>query len=191
MSLVGTRPPTMDEWEKYELHHCKRLAIKPGLTGMWQVSGRSDITDFEEVVELDTKYIAEWCLKTNDSLYFAVLTGCLRVSKESIFTGLNNFKVLSITDHRFDEHFGFTDDEVCRLLTAYGMEDHLSETKEWYDGYHFGNTDVYCPWDVINHVDCLRGNPDAEPLSYWINTSGNELVRRFIDRADKAIYCGD
>lgn len=124
-------------------------------------------------------------LKTNDSLYFAVLTGCLRVSKESIFTGLNNFKVLSITDHRFDEHFGFTDDEVCRLLTAYGMEDHLSETKEWYDGYHFGNTDVYCPWDVINHVDCLRGNPDAEPLSYWINTSGNELVRRFIDRADK------
>ena len=124
-------------------------------------------------------------LKTNDSLYFAVLTGCLRVSKESIFTGLNNFKVLSITDYRFDEHFGFTDDEVCRLLTAYGMEDHLSETKEWYDGYHFGNTDVYCPWDVINHVDCLRGNPDAEPLSYWINTSGNELVRRFIDRADK------
>ena len=105
-------------------------------------------------------------LKTNDSLYFAVLTGCLRVSKESIFTGLNNFKVLSITDHRFDEHFGFTDDEVCRLLTAYGMEDHLSETKEWYDGYHFGNTDVYCPWDVINHVDCLCGNPDAEPQSY-------------------------
>ena len=124
-------------------------------------------------------------LKTNDSLYFAVLTGCLRVSKESIFTGLNNFKVLSITDHRFDEHFGFTDDEVCRLLTAYGMEDHLSETKEWYDGYHFGNTDVYCPWDVINHVDCLRGNPDAEPLSYWINTSGNGFVKRFVDKADK------
>lgn len=105
-------------------------------------------------------------LKTNDSLYFAVLTGCLRVSKESIFTGLNNFKVLSITDHRFDEHFGFTDDKVCRLLTAYGREDHLSETKGWYDGYHFGNTDVYCPWDVINHVDCLCGNPDAEPQSY-------------------------
>lgn len=139
---------------------------------------------YKEMVAL-IKGIFGQALKTNDFLQFAILTGCLRISKESIFTGLNNFKVLSITDHRFDEHFGFTDDEVCRLLTAYGMEDHLSETKEWYDGYHFGNTDVYCPWDVINHVDCLRGNPDAEPLSYWINTSGNELVRRFIDRADK------
>lgn len=124
-------------------------------------------------------------LKTNDSLYFAVLTGCLRVSKESIFTGLNNFKVLSITDRRFDEHFGFTDEEVSRLLSAYELEDHLPETKEWYDGYHFGNTDVYCPWDVINHVDCLCGDSDAEPQSYWINTSGNELVKRFIDKADK------
>lgn len=139
---------------------------------------------YKEMVAL-IKGIFGQALKTNDFLQFAILTGCLRISKESIFTGLNNFKVLSITDHRFDEHFGFTDDEVFRLLTAYGMEDHLSETKEWYDGYHFGNTDVYCPWDVINHVDCLRGNPDAEPLSYWINTSGNELVRRFIDRADK------
>ena len=109
-------------------------------------------------------------LKTNDSLYFAVLTGCLRVSRESIFTGLNNFKVLSITDRRFDEHFGFTDEEVGRLLSAYGFQSHLAETKEWYDGYHFGNTDVYCPWDVINHVDCLCSDPEAEPQSYWINT---------------------
>lgn len=124
-------------------------------------------------------------LKTNDSLYFAVLTGCLRVSKESIFTGLNNFKVLSITDHRFDEHFGFTDDEVFRLLTAYGMEDHLSETKEWYDGYHFGNADIYCPWDVINYVEHLRYDPEAEPEAFWINSSENDLVKRFVAKADQ------
>ena len=124
-------------------------------------------------------------LKTNDSLQFAVLTGCLRVSKESIFTGLNNFKVVSITDSRFDEQFGFTDEEVQKLLADYHLEDHIEETKEWYDGYHFGNTDVYCPWDVVNHVDCLLEDPNAEPQSYWINTSGNDLVKRFIDKADK------
>ena len=124
-------------------------------------------------------------LKTNDSLQFAVLTGCLRVSKESIFTGLNNFKVVSITDSRFDEQFGFTDEEVQRLLADYHLKDHIEETKEWYDGYHFGDTDVYCPWDVVNHVDCLLEDPNAEPQSYWINTSGNDLVKRFIDKADK------
>lgn len=124
-------------------------------------------------------------LKTNDFLQFAVLTGCLRVSKESIFTGLNNFKVLSISDSRFDEQFGFTDEEVEVLLKAYHAESHLTETKEWYDGYRFGNTDVYCPWDVINHVDRLTGDPNAKPEAYWINTSGNGLVKRFIDKADK------
>lgn len=124
-------------------------------------------------------------LKTNDFLQFAVLTGCLRVSKESIFTGLNNFKVLSISDSRFDEQFGFTDEEVEALLKAYRAESHLTETKEWYDGYRFGNTDVYCPWDVINHVDRLTGDPNAKPEAYWINTSGNGLVKRFIDKADK------
>ena len=124
-------------------------------------------------------------LKTNDSLQFAVLTGCLRVSKESIFTGLNNFKVLSITDARFDEQFGFTENEVRNLLKAYGLEEYLSETKHWYDGYRFGDADIYCPWDVINHADRLCGEPDAEPQSYWINTSGNELVKRFVDKADK------
>ena len=124
-------------------------------------------------------------LKTNEFLYFAVLTGCLRVSKESIFTGLNNFKVLSITDARFDEHFGFTDEDVKELLEAYHLQEHLEETKEWYDGYHFGSVDVYCPWDVINHVDRLRGEPDAKPQAYWINTSGNGLVKRFIDKANK------
>lgn len=124
-------------------------------------------------------------LKTNEFLQFAVLTGCLRVSKESIFTGLNNFKVVSITDSRFDEQFGFTDEEVQRLLADYHLKDHIEETKEWYDGYHFGDTDVYCPWDVVNHVDCLLEDPNAEPQSYWINTSGNDLVKRFIDKADK------
>lgn len=124
-------------------------------------------------------------LKTNDFLQFAVLTGCLRVSKESIFTGLNNFKVLSISDFRFDEQFGFTDEEVAALLKAYHAESHLTETKEWYDGYRFGNTYVYCPWDVINHVDRLTGDPNAKPEAYWINTSGNGLVKRFIDKADK------
>lgn len=124
-------------------------------------------------------------LKTNDYLQFAVLTGCLRVSKESIFTGLNNFKVLSITDSRFDEHFGFTDAEVKTLLDDYNLTEHYGETKEWYDGYRFGSVDVYCPWDVINHVDRLCGEPNAEPQAYWINTSGNDLVKRFVDKADK------
>ena len=124
-------------------------------------------------------------LKTNDALYFAVLTGCLRVSKESIFTGLNNFKVLSVADARYDEHFGFTDAEVKQLLKDYCLEGHLKETKEWYNGYRFGQIDVYCPWDVINYVDRLRSEPDAEPQAYWINTSSNDLVKRFVDRADK------
>ena len=124
-------------------------------------------------------------LKTNDYLQFAVLTGCLRVSKESIFTGLNNFKVLSITDSRFDEHFGFTDAEVKTLLDDYNLTAHYGETKEWYDGYRFGSVDVYCPWDVINHVDRLCSEPNAEPQAYWINTSGNDLVKRFVDKADK------
>lgn len=124
-------------------------------------------------------------LKTNDSLQFAVLTGCLRVSKESIFTGLNNFKVLSITDARFDEQFGFTEEEVRKLLAFYHLESHLSEVKNWYDGYRFGNADIFCPWDVIGHVDRLMEDPEAEPQPYWINTSGNDLVKRFIDKADK------
>ena len=124
-------------------------------------------------------------LKTNDYLQFAVLTGCLRISKDSIFTGLNNFKVLSIIDTRFDEQFGFTNEEVKQLLKSYDLESHFEETKEWYDGYRFGNADIYCPWDVVNHVDMLRADPKARPQSYWINTSGNGLVKRFIDKANK------
>ena len=139
---------------------------------------------YKEMVALIRSLFGQ-ALKTNDYLQFAVLTGCLRVSKESIFTGLNNFKVLSITDSRFDEHFGFTDAEVKTLLDDYNLTAHYGETKEWYDGYRFGSVDVYCPWDVINHVDRLCGEPNAEPQAYWINTSGNDLVRRFVDKADK------
>ena len=124
-------------------------------------------------------------LKTNDSLNFAVLTGCLRISKESIFTGLNNFKILSITDTRFDEQFGFTDAEVRKLLFDYYLEGRFAEVKEWYDGYRFGKADVYCPWDVINFVDRAKDDPEAIPEAYWINTSGNDLVKRFIDKANK------
>lgn len=124
-------------------------------------------------------------LKTNEYMEFAMLTGCLRVAKESIFTGLNNFKVISITDPRYDEYYGFTDDEVLRLLKDYRCEDHLSEVKAWYDGYRFGNADVYCPWDVINYVDLLSSAPNTPPQSFWINTSGNEMVKRFVGKADK------
>lgn len=140
---------------------------------------------YQEMVALIRGMLGQ-ALKTNEFLQFAVLTGCLRVSKESIFTGLNNFKVLSITDNRFDEQFGFTDTEVKQLLAAYNLAEHLEETKAWYDGYRFGAADVYCPWDVINHVDVLRSNPLAKPQAYWINTSGNALVKRFIDMADKS-----
>lgn len=125
-------------------------------------------------------------LKTNEFLQFAVLIGCLRISKGSIFTGLNNFKVMSITDSRFDEQFGFTDSEVKKLLSDYGMDSHFDEVKEWYDGYYFGRADVYCPWDVINHADHLRDDGDAKPQTYWINSSGNSLVRRLINRADSS-----
>ena len=139
---------------------------------------------YEEMVSLIRGLFGQ-ALKTNEFLQFAVLTGCLRVSKESIFTGLNNFKILSITDARFDEHFGFTEAEVNQLLMDYQLEEHLEETKEWYDGYRFGNANVYCPWDVISYVDRLSADPHAEPEAFWINTSGNDLVKRFIDQADK------
>lgn len=139
---------------------------------------------YEEMVSLIRGLFGQ-ALKTNEFLQFAVLTGCLRVSKESIFTGLNNFKILSITDNRFDEYFGFTEAEVCQLLKAYQLEDHLAETKEWYDGYRFGDADIYCPWDVISYADHLSADPYAEPEAFWINTSGNDLVKRFIDKADK------
>lgn len=124
-------------------------------------------------------------LKTNEFLQFAVLTGCLRVSKESIFTGLNNFDVNSIVDVEHDEQFGFTDSEVQKLLADYGLEEKADVIKDWYDGYRFGDASIYCPWDVIKYAKKLLADPCAEPEAFWINTSGNELVKRFIDKADK------
>ena len=120
-------------------------------------------------------------LKTNDSLEFAVLTGCLRIAKESIFTGLNNFKVYSITDTDYDETFGFVDDEVKKMLKSLNQQDHYEEVKEWYDGYRFGNTDVYCPWDVVNYCADHLTTPNATPKNYWLNTSGNEVINHFIE----------
>ncbi|GHU72691.1 hypothetical protein AGMMS49992_09190 [Clostridia bacterium] len=123
-------------------------------------------------------------LKSNSQLYFAVLTGALRISKESIFTGLNNLKVDSISDYRFDEYFGFTDEDVKNILEDYDLSSHYAGIKEWYNGYHFGDANVYNPWDVISYCDALLAKNDAKPQAYWINTSGNELVKRFVDKAD-------
>ena len=120
-------------------------------------------------------------LKTNDSLAFAVLTGCLRIAKESIFTGLNNFTVYSITDEEFDETFGFTDRAVQKMLAYYGLDSHFEEVKAWYDGYRFGTADVYCPWDVVYYCKDHQNNPNAEIKNYWINTSGNEFIQHFVD----------
>ena len=130
-------------------------------------------------------------LKTNDSLHFAVLTGCLRVAKESIFTGLNNLKILSITNVQFDEYFGFTDREVREMLSCYGLEHKYETVKNWYDGYRFGNADVYCPWDMISYCDALTADPDAEPQNYWSNTSGNDVVRHFIEKMGDGLTRGE
>lgn len=124
-------------------------------------------------------------LKTNDSLYFAVLTGCLRISKESIFTGLNNLKVHTISDVRYDEYFGFTDADVDALLEFYGLSSYKEIIRDWYDGYRFGDTDVYCPWDVINYCDELLAAPGTPPKNYWANTSGNSLILRLLEKADQ------
>ena len=124
-------------------------------------------------------------LKTNEFLQFAVLTGCLRVLKESNFTGLNNFEINSIVDIDHDEQFGFTDDEVMKLLSDYDRSERYPDVKEWYDGYHFGNADIYCPWDVINFVKKLVSDPSARPSAFWINSSGNDMVKRFVDKADQ------
>ena len=129
----------------------------------------------------------EQALKTNRNLQFAVLTGCMRISRESIFTGLNNFQVLSISDVGFDEYFGFTDNEVRQLLCYYRQEQSYRSIREWYDGYRFGNVDVYCPWDVLNHCQKLLADPSVQPQNYWINTSSNDVVRRFIEKSDSGM----
>lgn len=137
---------------------------------------------YDEMVSLIRNMFAQ-VLKSNESLQFAVLTGCLRIAKESIFTGLNNFRVFSITNLRFDEHFGFSDAEVKAMLDYYGVGDKFDTVKAWYDGYRFGDSDVYCPWDVINYCADLLSDPNAFPMAFWINTSGNDIIRSFIHQA--------
>ena len=139
---------------------------------------------YKEMVSLIRGLFGQ-ALKTNEFLQFAVLTGCLRVSKESIFTGLNNFEINSIVDIDHDEQFGFTDDEVMKLLSDYDRSERHHDAKEWYDGYHFGNADIYCPWDVINFAKKLVSDPSARPSAFWINSSGNDMVKRFVDKADQ------
>ena len=139
---------------------------------------------YKEMVSLIRGLFGQ-ALKTNEFLQFAVLTGCLRVSKESIFTGLNNFEINSIVDIDHDEQFGFTDDEVMKLLSDYDRSERYPDVKEWYDGYHFGNADIYCPWDVINFAKKLVSDPSARPSAFWINSSGNDMVKRFVDKADQ------
>ncbi len=138
---------------------------------------------YDEMTELIRGFFGQ-ALKSNDSLEFAVLTGCMRISRESIFTGLNNLRVCSITDVNFEEFFGFTDTEVREMLAYYDCQEKYREIKEWYDGYRFGNTEVYCPWDVLNHLESLRNGQVSIPQNYWMNTSSNEIVRRFVEKAE-------
>lgn len=138
---------------------------------------------YDEMTELIRGFFGQ-ALKSNDSLEFAVLTGCMRISRESIFTGLNNLRVCSTTDVNFEEFFGFTDVEVQEMLAYYDFQENYREIKEWYDGYRFGNTEVYCPWDVLNHLESLRNGQVSIPQNYWMNTSSNEIVRRFVQKAE-------
>lgn len=167
-----------------EKHHGKQTVL---LIDEYDVplSKASEHGYYKEMAMLIRK-LFEQVLKTNESLKLAVLTGCMRISKESIFTGLNNFEVLSVADVRFDEYFGFTDQEVRGLLEYYHLSDKYQQIKEWYDGYQFGNVEVYCPWDVMNYCVTLLADPDADPQNYWINTSSNEAVRRFIRESDNS-----
>ncbi len=144
----------------------------------------ADGSYYREMVSLIRNLLGN-VLKTNPDLYFSVITGCLRISKESIFTGLNNLKVNTVTAPKFNEYFGFTDAEVDELLAFYGLESHKDDVKDWYDGYRFGKKMVYCPWDVINYCDDLLADPEMPPMDYWSNTSGNDLVKRFIYLADQ------
>ena len=139
---------------------------------------------YEEMVSLIRNLFGN-ALKTNDALQFAVLTGCLRISKESIFTGLNNLNVMTVSDPYFCDSFGFTDDEVRELLRFYGLEEFHNTMRDWYDGYQFGTASIYCPWDVIKYVLILLRDREVEPENYWANTSGNDLVRHFIEKANK------
>lgn len=138
---------------------------------------------YDHMVNLIRGFLGN-ALKTNEYLQFAVLSGCMRISKESNFTGINNFNIMSITDVEFDEYFGFTDEEVKKLLEDYELSNHYESIKNWYDGYHFGNVDVYCPWDVICHCRKLLADPKIEPQNYWMNTSSNDIVKKIIEKTD-------
>lgn len=140
---------------------------------------------YDDMVAL-VKGIFGQALKTNDSLYLAVLTGCLRISRESIFTGMNNFSVYTVKDDQYSEYFGFTDAEVRRMLECYGWIERYGPIKEWYDGYRFGDANLYCPWDVVSYLHAIRMKPSVNPQNYWVNTSGNDIIRRFIEMADAA-----
>lgn len=165
--------------ELLEIHFGQQVIV---LIDEYDVSlAKANQNGYYDEMALLLRNFFENVLKTNDSLEFAVLTGCLRIAKESIFTGLNNFKVYSITDTDYDETFGFVDDEVKKMLKSLNQQDHYEEVKEWYDGYRFGNTDVYCPWDVVNYCADHLTTPNATPKNYWLNTSGNEVINHFID----------
>ena len=165
--------------ELLEKHYDKKVIV---LIDEYDVPlAKANERDYYDKMTLLIRNLFENALKTNDSLKFAILTGCLRVAKESIFTGLNNFKIYSITDTRFDETFGFTDEEVKEMLRYYGLEEHYETVRSWYDGYEFGETDVYCPWDVINFCSDHLENMKMEPKNYWVNTSGNDVIRHFIE----------
>ena len=167
-----------------EKHHSQKVII---LIDEYDVplAKAYDYGYYDQMILLIRKLLG-YSLKSNTSMQLAVLSGCMRISKESIFTGLNNLRVLSISDVRFDEYFGFTDDEVRNMLAYYGLSDKYDAVKEWYDGYRFGNENVYCPWDVINYCDLLLADPDAEPENFWINSSGNDVVRRFVQCGENA-----
>lgn len=167
-----------------EKHHSQKVII---LIDEYDVplAKAYDYGYYDQMILLILKLLG-YSLKSNTSMQLAVLSGCMRISKESIFTGLNNLRVLSISDVRFDEYFGFTDDEVRNMLAYYGLPDKYDAVKEWYDGYRFGNENVYCPWDVINYCDLLLADPDVEPENFWINSSGNDVVRRFVQCGENA-----
>lgn len=163
-------------------HYQKRVIV---LIDEYDVPlAKANERNYYDQMVLLLRNLFENTLKTNDNLYFAVLTGCLRVAKESIFTGLNNFRVYSLNNTMFDEFFGFTDSEVRQMLAYYGQEQCFDTVKEWYDGYHFGNVDVYCPWDVINYCMERRENHNLQPRNYWLNTSGNDVIRHFVENVE-------
>lgn len=140
---------------------------------------------YDEMMELMRNLFSR-ALKSNEFLQFAVLTGCLRIAKESVFTGLNNFKIYSISNVRFDEYFGFSDGEVRGMLEYYGLGEYAGVVREWYDGYRIGKEEVYCPWDVINYIDLLRADPEAAPQAFWANTSSNDIIRQFLRMAKRS-----